>query len=831
MRVAIVAPRPAAGTIGGAERAWRGLRAAIEAHTPYDAELVTLPVEELHLVDLVDAYRRFAALDLSRYDLVVTSKYPAWMVSHPNHVVYLFHPLRGLYDTYHLSRLPERARLREPVLDRVVQLARRPPERSRLDELFAAFDAAVRTVGREHPAFAIPGPLAREVVHHLDAVALDPASVRRHLALSRTVAGRPGYFPATVTPHVVHLPADLAPDPGPSPSAEDRRRAGLFTASRLDGPKRLDLVVRAMAHVGVEVALTIAGTGPDEDRLRRLARGDPRVRFLGEVGDAELAARYHRALAVPFVPADEDLGLITLEAMTAGTPVVTTTDAGGPTELVLNGVNGLVTAPEPSALARAFEHLASDPRWAAGLGAAGRRRAAEVTWEAVIAAVLGEPVSPPPTASGRAARPKVVVPSTYAIWPPRGGGQLRYLHLYGALAAHADVEIVSLVNPPRAASTVQIAPGLRETVVGVSPAHLAEDVRLSRATGIPTTDIVAGRSIHSSPAYLDALARSVAGADAVIVSHPFLLPALEAVDGGCRLPFVYDAHNAEADLKEAVLATNPIGRELAAWVADVEGRAVLGATHVVTCSLEDTEALSRRFGRSGDGFVVIPNGTDTARPVPTPEARRSRSEAWRRAWARSRRRRPARLEPDPEGVAIFLGSWHPPNLDAAEVVLELAAAVPEVVFVLAGSHSDHYRARRLPGNVVLAGVVSDAAKTTLLASADLALNPMRTGSGTNLKVVEYFAAGVPVVSTPFGIRGTDADRRHLLLVDPEGGIDALAGAVRCVWDDAEGAARRAAAARALAVERYDWRDLGQQLTEVVLDTVGSTGEARSGNGA
>ena len=61
----------------------------------------------------------------------------------------------------------------------------------------------------------------------------------------------------------------------------------------------------------------------------------------------------------------------------------------------------------------------------------------------------------------------------------------------------------------------------------------------------------------------------------------------------------------------------------------------------------------------------------------------------------------------------------------------------------------------LPPNVVLAGVVTNVAKRTLLQSADLALNPMRTGSGTNLKIVEYFAAGIPVVSTPFGARGLE----------------------------------------------------------------------------
>ncbi len=892
MRIAIIAPEAASGAIGGAERAWAGLRKAIERHTQHQASLVTLAVEEHDLVGLVEGYRRFADLDVSGFDLVITSKYPAWLVDHPNHVLHLFHPLRGLYDTYHLTGLPLEygGRPRSRSVAELLDAIRRPPTRAGLPELFDRFDDAVAAVGHDHADLALPGPLARELVHHLDAVALSPPAVRRHLALSRTLAARAGYFPIGVVPQVVHLPSDLPP----AAPAEGARQ-GFFTASRLDTPKRLDLLVDAMAHVRADVELAIAGTGPEADRLRSRATGDARIRFLGPIEDDELAARYAGALAVPFVPADEDYGLITVEAMAAGTPVVTTTDAGGPTELVVNGVDGLVASPDPASLGRALDHLAADPAWAAHLGRSARRRAEEITWPAAVAAILGEAAPtgatdrPGPAGRTRGGRRlRFVVPSTYAIDPPRGGGQLRYRHLYGALARRADVHVVSLVNPPRPTTTTVLAPGLTETVVGVSDRQLADDVELTSATGIPTTDIVAGRSIAATPAYLDALRTALDGADGVILSHPFLLPALDAV--GSTLPFVYDAHNAEADLKADVLGRSAAGRDLADWVRDVEGRAVHEAEHVVTCSVEDADTLQRWFGRDPAGFVVIPNGTDTRRWVPTPDERRARRDAWLAAWNaapptnaaqppggaapsdrpgwrsqarrgaaerdqqtqppggaapsdrpgwrsqarrgaaerdqqtqppggaapsdrpgwRSRRRRglPSRR---PTNLAVFFASWHPPNLDAAEVLIDVADSVPEVVFVLAGSHSDHFRSRSVPPNVVLAGVVSEAAKATLLATADVALNPMRLGSGTNLKLVEYFAAGVPAVSTPFGARGLDVDSRHLVLAE----TDQLPAAIRSVTSDPAAAAERAAAGRALVVGGYDWQALGDRLAEVL----------------
>ena len=97
-------------------------------------------------------------------------------------------------------------------------------------------------------------------------------------------------------------------------------------------------------------------------------------------------------------------------------------------------------------------------------------------------------------------------------------------------------------------------------------------------------------------------------------------------------------------------------------------------------------------------------------------------------------------------VALFLGSWHGPNLEAAHFICRtLAPACPNVVFYLAGSLCEHPDFRQLPPNNVRAlGRVSNAELSVLLASVDVALNPMFSGSGSNLKMLDYTASGVPV---------------------------------------------------------------------------------------
>ncbi len=817
LKIAIVAPNPVPFTRGGAERAWSGLHAALldEGH---DAEILKLPVRETTLAEVVAGYRAFSTLDLEHFDVVISSKYPAWICPHRRHVLWMFHPLRGLYDTYHVFGLPTVPGAVEPASAAVLDVITQPPRRAALPQVLDRVDAAVATLGAEHPDLALPGPVSRLVVRWLDRVALDPSEVTRHVALSRTVATRAGYLPDGVTARVAYAPPDLIPPAAPLPPGRH-----LFTASRLDGPKRLDLLIEAMAHVPGDVELHIGGTGPQGDRLRALAAPDPRIRFLGRVSDHELATRYAEALAVPFVPLDEDYGLIAVEALAAGTPVVTTTDSGGPAELVRDGVDGAVVDPDPAALGRALAALAADPTRARSLGEEGRRHTARITWPAVVRTLLGSglggretngPGAGPgradrtgsPDRTRRPGRPRVVVLTTFRVAERGHGGQLRSYHLYGNLARHAEVEVVSLTDggPP---GSVELRPGLVETSVPISGAHQRAAEELSLAAGVPVSDLTAGEHIQMTPDYLRQLREATRSADVVILAEPYLLPALD--HAGIDLPFVYDAFNVEADLKASVLPGTAAGAGVLERVIGVETDAARRAAVITACSAEDAARLAALVGRPGSDAVVVANGTDCAATTPVdPAVRRRRGERWLARYRTLDHRTGA-----VEALAVFFGSWHPPNLDAARrIVDEVAPAVPEVLFLLGGRHGDAFATRTTPPNVVLAGRISDRSRDTLLGAAHLALNPMATGSGTNLKVLEYLAAGVPVVTTGFGIRGLDLTNGEHLLV---GAPDQLDGAIRTLLADPVGASARARAGRARVEEGYDWPRLGDRLAEII----------------
>ena len=329
MKIAIVAPSPVPFGVGGAEKLWWGMLEYLNKQTTHQCELIKISVKENSFWDLIDSYYRFHTLDVSSFDLVITGKYPGWMVQHENHHIYMLHRLRGLYDTYPFVGASLTFCRNHPKLDTLLNhLDRGAATPEKVFELL--FD--LRTDNSIPPgAYDFPGPLIRKIIHFFDKKAMD--MVKTFSAISQTVARRKIYFPVNVPVKVVYPPSVLN-------GFKNSAHAYFFTVSRLDDSKRIQMIIKAYLKTKTILPLKIAGTGPQADSLKRLAKADPRIEFLGFVSDKDLVDCYANAFAVLFVPYDEDYGLITIEAMMCQKPVLTFTDAGGVLEFVTHGQIG-----------------------------------------------------------------------------------------------------------------------------------------------------------------------------------------------------------------------------------------------------------------------------------------------------------------------------------------------------------------------------------------------------------------------------------------------------------------------------------------------------------
>lgn len=738
MNVAIVAPSPVPFVMGGAENLWLGLQRFINEETKHHCELFKIPTKEDNLLNLLLSYQHFSELNYGYFDRIITTKYPAWMVKHPYHVVYVMHTLRGLYDTYHFCGLPDAVDPSLPAIKGLIRVMESVETGAAPLSVFFSYIFDAYNELTQSGLVDFPGPLARQVIHFLDQIAMSPANIRIYSAISHTVAKRQDYFPANAHVNVLYPPPHL----NRYYCKDDNY---LFTTSRLDGPKRVGLLVEAMRHVTSGIRLLIGGKGPDEDRLRELAGDNERVQFLGYLTDDELLEHYANALAIPFVPYDEDYGLITIEAMKSGKPVITTTDSGGVCEFVIHGETGMVAPPEPTEIAKAIDYLSLHRDKAREMGRNARKFVAEITWQKVAEGLLGiEALSSSGivlSADSKHAqqKKKMVVATTFPIFPPRGGGQSRIFHLYREWAKEFTISIISLAGVNEHAFHGEIANGLTEIRVPKTLQHQSiEDEYSSKVGWVPITDIVAGLAIHKTPKYLEHLKRECREADIVVASHPFMVNVLR--ECAPDKPLWFEAHNVECLLKRDILPETNEAEKLLEIVKKDEMRAWKEAQVVFACTHNDIVTLSELFGTTNAITCEVPNGFSVEDVVyHDMESKKATKDL---------------LELSNQPTVVFMGSWHGPNLEAVERIIEYAKILPSVLFMIVGSAGFKFTDRTdVPGNMKFLGVVDDHEKQVILSASDLAINPMTSGSGSNLKMFDYMGAGVPVLTTAFGARG------------------------------------------------------------------------------
>lgn len=420
--------------------------------------------------------------------------------------------------------------------------------------------------------------------------------------------------------------------------------------------------------------------------------------------------------------------------------------------------------------------------------------------EATVAAV---PQPPPRPVSRRTTRPfRVIELSTYPLHPAGSGGPLRGLHLAKRLAEEPDVEVVviSTTTEPALAGDRTLGDRLREITVACSPDHLDRVTALRLLSGpVSITDIGVGLMWPGLHELSDTIGRDLADASAVILIQPYLAPA--ALRLGAGVPIVADEHNDEWVLKKALLPRGEGGRWLLDQVDRIERSAVESAALLTAVTEDDVETLGRRY-RLPENRAVVPNGADTAAVEFTTGVERGRRKA----------ELVRRLSLPTGPLALFVGSGHLPNIEAGRRIAAQAAAAPDVTFLLAGRHSSAL-GRRVPGNVVALGPVESDVMDLLLGGCDVALNPMESGSGSNLKLLTYLAAGLPVVSSAVGARGIDATAAGVFTC----GIGELASAVLTVLSEPDD--ERAHAGRAYVVANHDWSRVGSRFVELCRGTV------------
>lgn len=310
-----------------------------------------------------------------------------------------------------------------------------------------------------------------------------------------------------------------------------------------------------------------------------------------------------------------------------------------------------------------------------------------------------------------------------------GGGGTRTRGLYSAVSTWAPVVFLSFSDD---GSLQRRSYAVNITVLNVPKTreHLAELSAVNSQFHVSANDIIAARHCSQNP-YLSAIYRVLRqNARCIVIEHCYMLAL--PMSWGDR--FVYSSQNHEADLKRRLLDGHPLKETLVGDVEILERHAVENSAATIAVSMEDAEALVKRKRSSGP-VIVVRNGA--AAPVQNEVVEKVKAKLKNQFDHRS---------------VVFLGSAHMPNVEAARFITEkLAKQCPSVQFHILGSVCSTLV--QVPRNVKLWGVVDDETKSAVMQSCALAINPMLTGSGSNVKLADYIGNGLHVVTTEFGQRG------------------------------------------------------------------------------
>ncbi|MDA0563790.1 glycosyltransferase [Streptomonospora sp. S1-112] len=359
-----------------------------------------------------------------------------------------------------------------------------------------------------------------------------------------------------------------------------------------------------------------------------------------------------------------------------------------------------------------------------------------------------------------------------------GGAVLRNRALLAALRAVADVRVVPVATGEPRPADAPPPPDLGFRDPFAADHHPVVAARLAELVRRPEVE-------------------------AVVVSESRLHRYFRiAVEAGCTA--VLDLHDAESLLWAEAAEDPRLSAEVRARVRRehdvaalraIESYAARHAAVVTFVSLEDEERYRAQY-RPAAATAVVPNSVRV--PAPPPE----------------RLRRPL---PGPR--LLFLGHLgYIPNADAVDrltrdIFPAVRAAFPDAALTVAGRVPGKGRTRSSPGAGTT--LLENPAEVEPLFDGTALVVPLALGSGTRLKILEAFAAGVPVLSTAKGAEGLDAVAgTHYLGVglDPESHVRAVAD----LLGDPAADLRRRAAAYDLVRDRYSWSAL-EEPVRALLD--------------
>jgi len=227
--------------------------------------------------------------------------------------------------------------------------------------------------------------------------------------------------------------------------------------------------------------------------------------------------------------------------------------------------------------------------------------------------------------------------------------------------------------------------------------------------------------------------------------------------------------------------------------------AVENADIIFTVCEEDREKLRKYYGVNKSKIYVIPNGVDTSKfyPIPLEDKERLKKN----------------MGFEGKKIILFSGSRYFPNEEAVHKIIEFSEKLKnrkDIIFLIIGTVGTLFKDKNKYPNIIFTGYVNDVIKYFQI--ADIAINPMLSGSGTNIKMLEYMASGLPIITTKIGARGLDLKHsKHVIISE----IDEFHEWIETLLEDKDLRDKLSINGRKLVEEKYDWKKIAEKELKIL----------------
>ncbi len=392
-------------------------------------------------------------------------------------------------------------------------------------------------------------------------------------------------------------------------------------------------------------------------------------------------------------------------------------------------------------------------------------------------------------------RKKLLVLNDFEVSEPVSGGEVRINKLYSELSRYYDIILICLNNHMQIRKT-NITPNFVEISFPKTHEHQVEETKVNSKFVVSASDIVNSYMCVNNLTLTKTFSEAYVISDVIIASHPYMINLLQELgDKQIKKPIIYESLNCEVDLKKQMLKGHPKYLGLLSQVKDVETKACKQAEFIISVSDDDHRLLADLMIDQPKNIFTIKNGVEI-----------KNAEYFEQAYLSIKK------EFQDHPIVLFIGSAHQPNVQAAEFIINLLApSLPDCYFIIIGSVCAALH-KQVNNNVLPFGKLDERYKDILLRISDIAINPMLEGSGSNLKLAEYFACRLPTVTTKVGARGYDIeDGKHALICN----LAEFKSQIELILNDQDLNQCLKQNAYNYVLQELDWKVLARKYMEII----------------